>query len=502
MRMSVMSGGFGRFVAAVLVAGVAACAPGGGDGDGGDETPDAGGVSDAGESADAGGTSTYAFTSRFDATKSSVAYTGQSFRHVLLATLEARIEGLTARIDTNNYVPTEGQVVSDLQFYYSFVQGTGDGVPHAIATAPLPPLQDALGLFASNAKLQDKTAGNDTSTDHKDFKTLFAGWPGFTSAESLTVDLFNRVEGLAIARANGEPARDPAGNAIAVAHVTADGLDLSELLGKFLSGAVFFSQGADDYLDDDVAGKGLLAANDAADGTNAYSPLEHQWDEGFGYFGLPRNTADFTLEELFTDTGRDAFRNGRHDADGDGKIDLRSEYTFGPARYAARADSTSNAAARTSFLTDAWEGFVAGRALITAAAGPLSETQLAELKTHRNRVVDAWEKAITAAAIRYLNDVLGHMKNAGTASYSFTEHAKHWSEMKGLLLASQFNPRSPLSDEAFATIHAALGTHPELPGSEGFDAYKVALRTVRSTLGTTYGFAAANLGDDDGAGGW
>ena len=53
---------------------------------------------------------------------------------------------------------------------------------------------------------------------------------------------------------------------------------------KFLLGAVAFSQGADDYLDDDVAGKGLLVFGYIPAEGKKYSALEHAWDEGFGYF--------------------------------------------------------------------------------------------------------------------------------------------------------------------------------------------------------------------------
>ena len=77
-----------------------------------------------------------------------------------------------------------------------------------------------------------------------------------------------------------------------------------DALGAF-DGAVGFSQGADDYLDDDTEGKGLLADHTAADEGKPYTALEHAWDEGFGYFGGARNYLLYTDEEIAGEGGRD-----------------------------------------------------------------------------------------------------------------------------------------------------------------------------------------------------
>ena len=59
-----------------------------------------------------------------------------------------------------------------------------------------------------------------------------------------------------------------------------------------------------------------------------------------------------------------------------------------------------------------------------------------------------------------------------------------------------------MTDAQFTEIHAKLGDAPALPGQEGFEAYKTALREVRTIVMDAYDFAAANQGDDDGEGGW
>ncbi len=87
--------------------------------------------------------------------------------------------------------------------------------------------------------------------------------------------------------------------------------------------------------------------------------------------------------------------------------------------------------------------------------------------------------------------------------YDFGAHSKHWSELKGFALGLQFNPRSPLLAD-FAAFHALIGQAPALPdaGSADAEAYADALLEDRALLGDAYGFSDANLGGDDGHGGW
>ena len=69
------------------------------------------------------------------------------------------------------------------------------------------------------------------------------------------------------------------------------------MVEKVLLMAVAFSQGADDYLDldlddkdaDGVAlAKGVNASNTPKKDGDDYTQLEHQIDEGYGYFGAAR----------------------------------------------------------------------------------------------------------------------------------------------------------------------------------------------------------------------
>ena len=77
--------------------------------------------------------------------------------------------------------------------------------------------------------------------------------------------------------------------------------------------------------------------------------------------------------------------------------------------------------------------------------------------------------------------------------YVFSDHAKHWSEMKGFALSFQFNPRSPVSDELFTQIHTLFGIAPALPGDVNFDDYRDGLLEARALLGAAYDFEVSDV---------
>src|SRR5687767_8336177 len=62
---------------------------------------------------------TYTFAGRFGP-DSSVAYTGQVFRHVLMGETDRHLKALTARLDDGRLVPTAGAVTRELTFFYDF----------------------------------------------------------------------------------------------------------------------------------------------------------------------------------------------------------------------------------------------------------------------------------------------------------------------------------------------------------------------------------------------
>lgn len=434
-----------------------------------------------------------------------VAYSGQVGRQVLIKDLSSYILSLEAQVDGGNFFPEEGDVVGALDFYFRF---DGDASAEEMIRMSADPelLQTTYGFMGSGKDLVSKLAGNDSSTDHKDWSTEFAGWEDATLAqyggsidtpEGMVQAIFAQIEKAAIDRANGTFALDPVTGAELPLHVTAEGWDLQQLVEKFLHSSLSFSQGADDYLDDDVEGKGLLASNDGPDGDSPYTPLAHQWDEGFGYFGAARNYIDYTDDEIA--------QTGYRDTNEDGKIDLLTEYNFGASTNAAKRDRGAAALGVTVDLTgDAWNAFRQGRALIASAEGPLSEEQLDELRGYRDQAVLTWEKAYMATVLHYINDTLAEISKFGSDDYNFVTYAKVWGEAKGFAFTPLYNRSSPLSEEDYAELHTLLGDRPVSPAADTaeIEAYQEGLRTARQILADTYDFDEALIGGDNGEDGW
>ncbi|MEM1413895.1 MAG: DUF4856 domain-containing protein [Myxococcota bacterium] len=472
---------FVKYFPMVLTAGSLVFAGCGDDGDGGGGSVDL--------------PSTYAFLN--DAGESSVSYGGQTFRHVLIQEMDGFVGGLSSEIDGDPSSPfgTAGRTRTELESWFRFDETAAERMFEFTTFG----LQDSFDELASPRGLESKTAGNDSSTDHRDWDGgAFAGWSDTTllgadagSSPTAYVDaLLDALDAQAVARASGGQLPGPSGEALPV-YVTAEGLDLQQLLEKFLLMSVAFSQGADDYLDDDVEGKGLLSDNLPSDG-DPYRVLEHQWDEGWGYFGAPQDYGDYTDEEIAARGGRDDWQ-GRHDTNGDGQIDLIREVVWGAASNAAKRDLGS--VSGTDFTGDAWDGFRRGRAILAASAeGPLGEAQLADLRDARDQALMAWENAIAATVVHYINDTLEDMSEFGTDDYDFATHAKHWAEMKGFALGLQFNRMSPLLGN-FASFHGMIGDQPVLAdaGADAIAAYEQALRDARAMMGTAYGFDSRDL---------
>ncbi len=434
---------------------------------------------------DAGLPGTYSFASRLGDGSDSVAYSGQVFRHVLIADMKTRISGMTDRLDSG-WAPTEGDVADEMAFYFDFDSASSGSIAHNVSTDPAA-LQTTYDDISADKDLAGKIAGNDAVGQHADWSSDFVGWTGdgVTNPESLARFWFDQLDAQAVAWGQGTYPKDPAGNNVSAVYVTEDGTDLAQLIQKFLLGAVAFSQGADDYLDEDTPDKGLRSDHDAvADGKN-YTALEHQWDEGVGYFGLTRNYGEWTDVDIADSGALDTWEV-------DGAIDLNTEKVFGHASNAAKRDRCADCSAPTDFTRDALEGFLQGRAYISSKSEDLSEDELAELLVYRDRALGAWEKAVAATVVHYINDTIEDLDTWQTApdAEAFADLAKHWSEMTGFALGLQFNRRSPVTDGQFETLHGLLGQAPDL---DDFAGYTGALLAARDLLEEAYGFDAGNV---------
>jgi hypothetical protein len=437
----------------------------------------------------------YDFESNIMPGQSAVSYSGQIARQLLINDLTNLISDElsdTTTFDTNGTFVNREAVVNALNSYFD-VADYDVASQRTLLTQTTPGGQTMLAEISSSSKnLVGKIAGNDATGQHKDWNNgEFEGWgaKGATTPEGLVRILFGMLADNAQAQLDGTVRQDPFGNDITNISLTSDGRDLKQLIQKFLLMSVAFSQGVDDYLDNDIDGKGLLA--DHTDMANAYTTLEHQFDEGFGYFGAARDYLSYTDEEVAVKGGRADWQL-YHDTNGDGTIDFNSEYNFGQSTNASKRDRGATVA--NDFSADAMNAFLQGRKLLNDTAGiALTEEQKIELYGYRDTAVSTWEKAIAATAIHYINEVNVDLGKIGTDDFSYPDTAKHWSEMKGFALGLQFNKTSPLTDEDFTMVHTNLGDMPVLTGEAEINAYRISLLTARELLQTAYAFDADNV---------
>ncbi|WP_016957180.1 DUF4856 domain-containing protein [Catenovulum agarivorans] len=427
--------------------------------------------------------------------ESTVSYSGQIARHAIIAELNKYISS-TLTTDVSVGGDDKTAILNKLYAFYfnpdkSKIPDGATPIPDGVDVASV--LSANLAFFdnasqmsindiSTGKNLQDKIAGNDSKTDHKTWTdgTSFVAF----SNTFMTNDFSNTPEGLLLRLFDKLADNAVAENALSntgVYYVTPEGLDLQQLIQKFLLGAVAFQQGTDDYLHDDEDDKGLMSSNTEYDGK--YTILEHQWDEGFGYFGAARDYLSYTDDELASSTPY-------MDTDDDGKINLNSEYNFGNSTNAAKRDRADTAG--TDLTKDAMEAFLKGRALINANAGSaLTDAQMTELKGYRDAAVLAWEQAVAATVIHYINDSIVDLEKVGTAEFSLTTLAKHWSELKGFLIGLQFNPASPLKTD-FVTVNNLVGDQPVFT-ADGKDAYIANLENARDLMRDAYGFTQAQV---------
>lgn len=443
------------------------------------------GASDPLKTALAAAPTTYAFTSQAGDGSSSVSYKGQTFRQILNDDLKAWIGTLTA----GGYSGSKAQALEALNSYFAYDAASTPTAPGAIngsstistgakdtAGANTTTVQTTYDDVRSSGKqLKSKLAGIDNALRHSTLK----GWGSVETPEALIATWFDTI---ATNATSGSPFQAPNGTldtqTVHKAYVTGTGLDLQQLVQKFLHGAVSYSQASGDYLSTDLGdSKGLNADNSGVATGKTYSSLEHHWDEAFGYFGAARDYL------AYTDAQNKA--GVSIDTNGDGKIDLLTEKNFGLSVNAGKRDVTT--ANDPDLSAGAMQAFLQGRHLI--ATKPEGYRDL--LPSLAIVAVANWEKTIVATVIHYINDTIADMDNYGTADYSFTDHAKHWSEMKGFALGLQFNPKSTLSSAGFDKVHELMGTAPVLGPGGGLADYKTKLIEARNVLKDTYGFSGA-----------
>ncbi len=465
-----------------------------------------------------------AFTTDADGSaESSISYTGQTARQLLILGL---VDTMTAL--------TEGDADAKANMT-AWVNGS-DALAHGFDVKGGEPVipGPTIGDISTGKNLTEKIAGGSDRADQTGEITLlldengarktdngeFFGWSDGMTATSTPLNLVDYfIDKLATEANDGtditvQTTAGAASVAITAYQGDAHARDYRQLIQKFLLGAVTLSQAANDYLHHNWEGTTALSQEK---GTKAYGEAEHDWDEAFGYYGAARNNADFTDDEAAGKGGRDGWKNGYNDANADGSIDVRSEFNLGISQNCAkrdRKDLDGDGVGETDMSKEAFDAFILGRHVLSDAtnAGSLSAAQLAVIKAQAEIAGKAMEKCVAATVVHYINDTIADMADFDVTNSvfkdtsNFKDLAKHWSEMKGFALGLQFSPWSPFAADKterdkLKTILSDMGDGPVLAdgsqagvaatgtAAEAIAAYKTKLEAARATLATAYGFS-------------
>ncbi len=275
---------------------------------------------------------------------------------------------------------------------------------------------------------------------------------------------------------------------VAAGKTRANGVRLDQITQKTLWGAVSYWQATSKYMS-----KIPTDDNSMASGDDNYTAMEHHWDESFGYFGaaLDYNTG-------YSDDA-DRKSGPYNDSNSDGSIDFKSEYNVGWAVTAAKRDDCSACDVNHDFTKTIFDAYLEGRTLIT------NQADLADILVQRDIVMNTWEKVVAAVSIHYVNDVaadIASLIEAGDTtiapgSDATADYENHWGEMRGYANGLLYNDFKVITDANLDRILAVMGTAPVYPSNGNFDdmlAYHNQLiGEVRAIFKVSYGFSDANV---------
>lgn len=388
----------------------------------------------------------YVFDSRFQEGDSSVAYSGQVVRNLLLQDLKS----LTDSVGKDG---AKDASVEDMLQLYEYDDALN--LKTTTTTGSVPALESQYSSLSTGKNLVGKISDAPVIGYNR-------------TADDLVRDWFKEIS---------DNSQDSDKLGTAMAYTTEDGVDMSQMINKVLIGAVPYYQATGVYLDS------LLERDnsEAKDGSKPYTAMEHAWDEAFGYFGAARDYARYTDVELAGSVDDFTF-----DSNGDGSIDFNSEYNFGLSRNAAKRDKGG---AGVDFTTEIFNAFLAGRTAIT------NQGSVSEISAHRQAAANGMEKVIAATVVHYINDTLSDMSKLGTDEENLPNLNKHWAEMKGYTVALQYNPFKLISDGQLRELHGIMGNAPkyDAPGTDAYKTQVANYQRAKDVMQAAYGFSNSNI---------
>ena len=387
----------------------------------------------------------YVFDSRFVEGESSVAYSGQVVRNLLLQDLKS----LTDSVGKDG---GRSVTVQDMLKLYEYDDGLN--LKTRTSTGAVSALESNYSALSTGKNLVGKISDEPVIGYNR-------------TADDLVREWFKTI---------ADNSQDSGKLGTPMAYTSDNGVDMSQMVNKVLIGAVPYYQATGVYLNS------LLERDnsEAKDGTKPYTAMEHAWDEAFGYFGAARDYFRYTDDQLAGKVDDFTF-----DSNADGSIDFKSEYNFGLSRNAGKRDKGGSG---VDFTQEIFSAFLAGRTAIT------NQGTVAEISAHRQTAANGMEKVIAATVIHYINDTLSDMSKLGTGEENIANLNKHWAEMKGYTVALQYNPFRLITDGQLAELHGIMGEAPiyDEPGSNSYNTQVTNYKRAKDVLQAAYGFSKAN----------
>mgnify|MGYP006176013223 CR=1 FL=1 len=220
------------------------------------------------------------------------------------------------------------------------------------------------------------------------------------------------------------------------------GMDYTQLISKFAMGAVFYNQAVNSYLGSKME-IGQKPNNKPYKDGAYYTGKEHSWDQAFGYWGSAAHALTLNAEQNYNVAKKKDMESA--DFNGDGVVDVYSEYTYAHAYYASSYDKGG----KTNYLATINQAFIDGRNIIKDAGGRnLNFNERTNLLAERDTIRNNWQKVIAESVFKYAGstykDIVALeaiLESNGDATEAFRKYAKHWSELKGFALALQCGPK-------------------------------------------------------------
>lgn len=221
---------------------------------------------------------------------------------------------------------------------------------------------------------------------------------------------------------------------------TADnGTDAQQLLHTTLLGAVLYHQGAKILNDLTEFNNTLLVS-----GSN-YTAMEHAWDEAFGYYGAATDLLQYAPAQL------SQANTCYNDSNQDGSINPATEYNHANVQQASQLYTQ---AATTQLYNELiFHAFVTGRTAITNKNYTLRRQQA-------QFIVQTWETMLANSAYQNAQLLQTALQQLGTPQQDTAAVNRHWSAMRGYVLALQYNSQATISTEQLAQLRVWCGLQP------------------------------------------